>query len=86
MTTYDSDSPVRIKGMAVYAATDKALLIARDWMDERSDAFNREKRWVPRSFLDHEDNELNELDDAGDLVLPRHMAEAKDWVNWEYVT
>ena len=83
---FNSDSPVRVKGLAVYAETDAALLICRDGMDERSAAFEREKRWVPKAFLKHDENELNEKDDAGDLVLPRHMAEAKDWNNWEYVT
>lgn len=82
--TYDSDSPVKVVGKAVYAATEKALLIARDGMDERSNAFAADKAWVPLAFLDHPDNELLAKDDAGDLIVPRWIAEKNEW-QWEYV-
>jgi hypothetical protein len=55
---------VYIEDCRVHTTTEKALLIELPSLD---------KIWIPRSQL-HEDCELDEEDDEGDLIIPKWLA------------
>lgn len=56
-----------IEAVLIKAATDKALLCT----------VGTEDIWIPRSQL-HDDCELSEKDDEGDLIIPKWLAAKND--------
>lgn len=58
---------VLIEDTIIKAATDKALLCI----------VGSEEIWIPRSQL-HDDCELDEADDEGDLIIPKWLADKND--------
>lgn len=86
MPSYNAESYVRLEAMKVFLATVNAIAVARAQVQPHTQVFQREHFWVPRQFLDHELNQLNDLHDVGDLIIPRWIADKNDVTNWEYVT
>ena len=74
---------VAIPSLRVYLETDAAICVAVPGMDSRSQRFAKECSWIPKVFLDHDDNELNELNDEGDLVIPKWVADQNEFTNYE---
>lgn len=74
-----------IHDLRVYIETDAAICVARPGMDKRSQAFSRESTWIPKSFLTHDENELNGLDDEGTLVIPKWLADQDDFTEYDEI-
>jgi hypothetical protein len=85
MSQYSPNSYVRIPDMKVFHATENAIVVCRATVDRRSSHYDRESFWVPNQFLDHDENELAETGDTGDLVIPRWIADKNDITNWDYI-
>lgn len=65
----------RLRGASILRATDKALLVEAEDLDEEV--------WVPRSVV-HDDSEVWDYDDEdargpGDLVVKEWWAEKQGW-------
>lgn len=80
------DAYVRLDAtMKVFIETENAIGVCRSTVDRRSQIFEKELFWVPKQFLDHDENELSCRDDVGDLVIPRWIADKNDITDYEYV-
>ena len=66
MSRRDEDESHNFGASVVIAETDKAIGVARP-KDSGEDEFEDVPFWVPKSVL-HDDTEVREKDDEGDLV------------------